>query len=394
MHRTPMLRGAFLGATLLATAGCATQHSPHADAWKVESVFNVSNGGRIGEAHYSIGRQHDRARAWALAVESYRKSVAADPQNVEAHNALGVALSRDGRHDDAVAALRAALALDPGRGHLHSNLGNALLRAGRSHEAIIELKQALVHDAADAIARANLRLALGQTDPVALAARDAAGNPASQSPPPLTEPAPVALAAAASGERFTSTAPGHHVATAPVAAGPPTFISVSVPVAMQVVDRPTVPSLEAPATASLDKLQMLSQASLRLAPTGAAPSPAEFEPQPPTFAAMSAPRIEIANGNGVVGMAARLGAFLRANGLVQQALLSNLRPFNTTSTVVHYRVGFRDTAERIIASAPYRIELAEAPGGIGNADIRVVLGRDVRDGDSCPGTCIGTAKAS
>ncbi len=394
MRRTPMLRGMFLGATLLATAGCANQQSPHAAAWKVESVFNVSNGGRISEAHYSLGRQHDRARAWALAVESYRKSVTADPQNVEAHNALGVALSRAGRHDEAVASLRAALALDPGRGHLHSNLGNALLRAGRPQEATLELKQAVLHDAADGIALANLRLALGQTDPLAFAARDPAGDPASQSPTSLTERAPVGLAAAASGERFTAPAPGHHVATTPVAAGPPSFISVSVPVAMQVVDRPTVPSLEAPATASFDNLQVLPQASLRLAATGVAPSPATFEPQPTTFAARSAPRIEIANGNGVVGMAARLGAFLRGNGLVQQALLSNLRPFNTTATVVHYRVGFRDAAARIVASAPYRMELAEAPGGIGNADIRVVLGRDVRDDDPCPGICIGTPKAS
>ena len=117
-HDMPMLR-ATVAATLIAVAGCATPPPTQPAAWKVESVFNVSNASGISEAHYAIGRRHDRAQAWAMAVESYRKAVSVDPHNVEAHNALGVALSRAGQHDDAVAFLRMAVALDPGRARIH-----------------------------------------------------------------------------------------------------------------------------------------------------------------------------------------------------------------------------------------------------------------------------------
>ena len=112
----------------------------------------------------------------------------------------------------------------------------------------------------------------------------------------------------------------------------------------------------------------------------------------PTFAASAPPRIEIANGNGVVGMAARLGAFLRANGLVDRAMLSNVLPFNISTTVVHYRAGFRGAAEQIVARAPFRMELAAEAGGAVNADIRVVLGHDVRAAGPCIGACERTLK--
>ena len=374
----PALRGAILGATLLATAGCASQRPPEPAAWKVAPVFSVGDASRISEAHYAIGRRHDRAGAWAMAIESYRKAIAADAQNVEAHNALGVVLSRAGRHEEATAALRLAVALDPARAHLRSNLGNALLRAGRPQEAAKELRQALVLDARDAVAMANLRRALAQTEGEGAVASRGGDEAAPQAS---------ALPAALPAERTASVEPGAVAAVGPERAV--TSVAASGPLAMQVFDVPTVPSLEAPVTASFDSL-LLPQAAVALPASANAPPPAAVEPEPPTFPAAPVPRVEIANGNGVVGMAARLGAFMRANGLVRQALLSNVRPFNTARTVVHYRAGFREAALRIAAGAPYPMEVAAAPGGAVNADIRVILGRDVRAEDSCAGACTRT----
>src|SRR6187402_83650 len=204
-HDMPMFRAATFAATLLAVAGCAAPQPTPPAAWKVEPVFNVSNAGGISEAHYSIGRRHDRAQAWAMAVESYRKAVSVDAHNVEAHNALGVALSRAGQHDDAVASLRMAVALDPGRAHLRSNLGNALLRAGRSEEAIGELKQALVLDARDAIARANLQLAVAQ-NPMALARDNSDADSSAPQTQGVTDSTPVAPSAQVPANRLTTVA--------------------------------------------------------------------------------------------------------------------------------------------------------------------------------------------
>ena len=374
-HDLPLLRAATVAATLLAVAGCTTPPPTQSAAWKVEAVFNVSNASGISEAHYAIGRRHDRAQAWAMAVESYRKAVSVDPRNVEAHNALGVALSRAGQHDDAVASLRSAVALDPGRAHLHSNLGNALLRAGRSQEAIGELKQALVLNTRDAIARANLQLAVAQNDSTGLARDNSGADSSAPQTQAVTDSMPVAPSAKVAANRFTTVVTVHPKAPASTV----TSAAVSMPLTMQVFDAPSVPSLEVPVTHTFESLTVLAgQGSPRPPPTSV-PLPATArELSAPTFAVAGPPRIEIANGNGVTGMAARLGAFLRANGLVDRALLSNVPPFDVSTTVVHYRAGFRDAAQQIVTRAPYRMELAAEAGGAFNADIRVVLGRDVR----------------
>ena len=393
MHDMPILRAATFAATLLAVAGCATPRSTQPAAWKVEPVFNVSNASGISEAHYSIGRRHDRAQAWAMAVESYRKAVSVDAHNVEAHNALGVALSRAGQHDDAVASLRLAVALDPGRAHVRSNLGNALLRAGRLQEAIGELKQALVQDARDAIARANLRLAVAQNDPTAFARNNTGADSSGPQSQPVADSPPIALSAKVPASRFTTVVPLHP--DTPTPGSTVTSVSVSMPLTMQVFDAPSVPSLEVPVTHTRESLAVLAgQASHPPPPPPASvPSPATgSELYPPTFAASAPPRIEIANGNGVIGMAARLGAFLRANGMVHRAQLSNVPPFTISTTVVHYRAGFREAAQQIVARAPYRMELAAEAGGAVNADIRVVLGHDVRAVGPCSGTCVKTLK--
>jgi len=386
-----MFRAATFAATLLAVAGCTTPQPPQPAAWKVEAVFNVSNAGGISEAHYSIGRRHDRAQAWAMAVESYRKAVSADAHNVEAHNALGVALSRAGQHDDAVASLRLAVALDPGRAHLRSNLGNALLRAGRSQEAIGELKQALVLDARDAIARANLRLAVAQTDPTAFARSNRGTDSSGPQTQPMADSTPIALSAKVPANRFTTVLPVH--SDTPASGWTVTSVPVSMPLTLQVFDAPSVPSLEVPVTPTFESLTVLAvQAGAPLPPTSVPLPATALELDMPTFAASAPPRIDIVNGNGVIGMAARLSVFLRANGLVHRALLSNVLPFNISTTVVHYRAGFRDAAQQIVARAPYRMELAAEAGGAVNADIRVVLGRDVSAIGPCTGACAKTLK--
>jgi hypothetical protein len=372
-----MLRAASFAATLLALAGCATPQPTQPAAWKVEPVFNVSNAGGISEAHYSIGRRHDRAQAWAMAVDSYRKAVSVDPHNVEAHNALGVALSRAGQHDEAVASLSFAVSLDPGRAHVRSNLGNALLRAGRLPEAIGELKQALVRDARDPIARANLRLAVAKSDPTAFAGDNSGAELSGRQRQAVADSTPVAPSAKVPADPFATGVPVDPIT--PALGSMVTSVPVSMPLTMQVFDAPSVPSLEVPVTESSERLMVLAGEAGPPLPPASAPLPAmALELYPPTFSASAPPRIEIANGNGVVGMAARLGAFLRANGLVDQAQLSNVPPFNTSTTVVHYRAGFRDAAQQIVKRAPYRMELAAEAGGTVNADVRVVLGRDVR----------------
>src|SRR6185369_13497067 len=114
----------------------------------------------------------------------------------------------------------------------------------------------------------------------------------------------------------------------------------SMALTMQVFDAPSVPSLQVSVTHTFESLTVLAGQATAALPATSVPLPAP-ERYLPTFPAAAPPRIEIANGNGVTGMAARLGALLRANGLVHRALLSNVPPFDVSTTVVHYRAGFR-----------------------------------------------------
>lgn len=93
----------------------------------------------------------------------------------------------------------------------------------------------------------------------------------------------------------------------------------------------------------------------------------EARPLPRSF------RLEVANGNGVRGMAKRVAIDLG----VRDARLRNQRPFSQAATEIQYRDGYADTAallsERLEGvSRVVRIDDLRAAG----VDVRVVLGKD------------------
>lgn len=133
-------------------------------AWKIEPVMSVKHSGDASKSYYTLGRYFDGMRAWDRSIDAYRKSVAADPTHVEAHNALGAALAQRNRHGEATEAFRKALELDANLAHVQSNLGYVLLLSGQPQAAVAALKVAVRLDASNATAMANLRSALAQWD--------------------------------------------------------------------------------------------------------------------------------------------------------------------------------------------------------------------------------------
>lgn len=94
------------------------------------------------------------------AVTEYRRALALHPDFAEAHNNLGIALSRLG--DPASAAFHYGRALEilPDIGQAHNNLGCALILLGELGAAIRHYKQAIALDPNAPSAYANLVLAL------------------------------------------------------------------------------------------------------------------------------------------------------------------------------------------------------------------------------------------
>lgn len=293
--------GAVTVAASFALAGCATPgRDDQALAWKVEPVMDVRHGAQPSMAYYALGRYHDGSQAWDKAIQAYRKAIAANPRNAEAHNALGVLLARCQRLADAEAALREALAIAPDSAHVRSNLGRVLLLAGRPQEAAGELATALQLEPGNPIAQANLREALA---------------PSAQAP-----------------------------GTGATAAAEPQVAAVQV----AAVQEPEPPAAEVPVPATLPMIA------------------------PPLLARI---RLELSNGNGMRGAAARLKPQLLAEGLAVERL-TNQRPYVQRMTVIQYRAGQLGAAQRV-ADALRTTAPLEAVHGTGpGPDVRVVLGHD------------------
>ena len=88
-------------------------------------------------------------------------------------------------------------------------------------------------------------------------------------------------------------------------------------------------------------------------------------------------KIEVANGNGVNGMAKRVSAFLSNAGFAA-ARLTNQQPFNVKQSEVQYRAGYRDEAEKLRATIDGDPRLIQRDDLRADISIRVLLGKDVK----------------
>ena len=429
-------------------AGCAAP-SPPLSTWRVEPNYRVSGTGPgVAPGYAALARQYEGERRWRDATEAWRKASLEAPDDVDVLNSLGTAEAGQGRYREGIAALRRAVALAPERAQVLNNLGFALLLDGLTEEAAAVLREALQREPAHRMARANLdraeqsllsrapaaktggagdmpeqaRLAaLGlATQPALAAVGQRPSLPDSNAPAraALTEAAPtdarVQLVAnvvplrtidAASAEMTRAEmtrdvlAPREEPPVAAQIAAPaePTVVlpRVPLPAAPGPVMATATPAALLPKSPTVMRPPALSAEVLRAsAATGYA-----FKPGQVGGLALSAlrvgqavPRIEIANGNGVNGMAARFHGLLRAGGHLQNVVLTNLAAFNAPVSTVYYRPGFATAARALAARSPVRMEVTEAPPGTAaGADIRVVLGHDARLPATCTPRCLVAA---
>lgn len=362
------VHGVIASAVLVAVVGCATLDPKVAKGWKVEPVLAVDHGigwspggYALSLGYYTLGQYFDGSLAWDKSIDAYRKAIAADAQHIEAYNALGVALAQSGRHAEAETTLRQAVALAPTRTHIRNNLGYVLLLSGKAREALQELQAAVEQDSGNAIAKANLHTATARAE---ASASGALGAP----------PTPVAAAAATA--RATS---------------------VGVPLPSQPAEPATLPAMRVgfePTIAALDQSAASTNVVMAATPESASPPmPAAAAP----IAKMQTLQLEISNGNGVAGMAARVGRWLATQGL-QANRLSNQQPYAQQHTVIQYRDGHADAALRVARSLPAYAKAEPALMQGLRSDVRVVIGRDWVRTAACLGldTCrpMGTEVAA
>ncbi len=260
------------------------------------------------------------------------------PQAVGAYLAAGRYF--EGSRDWARAAqsYRKAAERDASSAAAWDGLGRALASAGRLDESEAALRHALALSPRQARAHNNLAylLLLKEQPGPALAALDEA----------LALDPSHAMARANREEAMTRLA----------AARPATVIAASPPPAL---DTAPIPATRLPTTelATIAAAASLGQAL---------PSPGRCEPPK---------RLEVSNGMGVTGMAARVEGWLSQRGL-PRARLTNQPAYDVVRTRVDYAAGQAAAARCVASALPAGVpsELTERAGLRG--DVRLVVGRD------------------
>lgn len=304
----------------------ACMSPPERPALRVEPNYRLQHAGAgLAQGYALLAQRYEGEARWPEALQAWQKAVQAAPDDADLHNALGQAQAGLGEHEAAVRTFRRAVQLAPDQPGLHNNLGYALMRAGRDEEARAALLQALALQPGYARAAANLRRL-----------ETAAATPLAPAPETSPVPAPVSETAQATARVET---------------------------AMAVVGTGT------PETTQAYGQTLAAQQG----------SPASFAA--PT--ARPAPAVEIANGNGVEGMAACMAEALRSRGAVGRTRLRNALPYDTGTTVVRYRPGHAQAAQALANQLPGSAPAVPGLDRADSLDLRIVLGHDLRASGLC-----------
>ena len=363
------------------------RHAPAPQALKIEPVMQVRNSAhQTAASYYQLGKFHQERGNLDQARAAYVQSIALDSRHLEARNALAAMHSQQGRLDEAKALLVEAVKDYPTVAQSYNNLGYVYYLKGDYKGAVAMLQRALDIDpgsertrnnleiAQAALARQESRGALADNTATAPTAIEGAAAPAlaAQVVAPAVTASPVAALAPQPGMMVVQVAPqvyelkaGRPLAApvarpqsqAPAPVTAPISIATPVPAAVQApVAAPAPVAVQMPATSKIRPA-----ASPQAEP--AAARPARF-------------KLEVANGNGVNGMAARIRQVLVRHGIAT-GRLTNQRPYRQQETEIQYRTGYASAAHALKTALQGHAVLKPADTLPGNSDVRLVLGKDV-----------------
>lgn len=310
-------------------AGCALFQPSAPKAPLVQPVVKVQHSGVTAEAKYDLGRYYYGQRRQQEAMRALEEALALDAAHSRASNVLGVIYAAQGRYAEAEIQFRRALEREPHAAHVHNNLGYAYLLQGRNQEALESFEEALRFAPDSEKSAANLKIARE---------RLGLGTEA-------TEPAPAIV-----GKAVEKAEPNEIANKQQPARSEPSKVRM-------VEIAPNVYELVSPSPAAL---------------------PSEIMPKvvPGQSARPAGTGVEVANGNGVTGMARQVASSLRAKG-IDVARLTNRKPFNQQNTEIEYRDGFEISAREVSTKLPRPVTLVESTKLKTGINVRLVLGKDV-----------------
>lgn len=89
----------------------------------------------VEDKNYVAGKKAIEAKNWSAAIASFKKVVAVDASNADAHNYLGYAYRWTNKMEDSFKHYGIALKLDPNHRGAHEYVGQAYLKVGQPEKA-------------------------------------------------------------------------------------------------------------------------------------------------------------------------------------------------------------------------------------------------------------------
>ena len=325
--------------------GCASNQTEKNLLWSMSSTAKADSVGLTPAALYQMGRYFQGQNRLDLALEAYHKALTADQSYAEAHNGVGVIQSRQGRYVEAIAAFNSAIALKPDAAHLHSNLGYAYCLQGSYADAVLALQKATKLEPTNKRALNNLGLAQAKL-----------GNQP-QSMHAFAESLNISAEESLSAETDSLTLDKHMGVLQP---------ATTVPVIESSVQLTEV----SPKVFELQYPVEIATISLESKTDSKADITSEIRP------ATSNIRFEVANGNGLNGMAKKVSQYLNGQGY-SIPRLTNQKPYQVTKTQIQYRESRLAEAELLRASLQDVPELVLRNDLRADIQVRLVLGKDI-----------------
>lgn len=150
------MSGLYMLAFLL-LSGCTASHAP--PQWQIQGVQRTSHSaGQNAVTYFELGKFYQARGQLVLAAEAFAASIALDPQQLGARNALAVLDARQGRLEQAATALLVLVRDFPEAAQPLNNLGYVYYLQGELAQASSMLEQAMARDGGTALARNNLQL--------------------------------------------------------------------------------------------------------------------------------------------------------------------------------------------------------------------------------------------
>lgn len=343
---------------LALAAGCASVDRANPKPLAVAPVTNVTHSMASASANYQIGRYYQDRKQYDIAIEAYQKSLAAKPDNADAHNGLGIIYASRGKYAEASIELRSAMAITPAAAYIYNNLGYTYLLEGRNAEALTVLKQASGLDPDNRRVRDNIEIAmqrLGEKAADPSATRQAAMGEAGIAPPPATP--------TNSGSPGTTKLAGAISATLPPATPKRT---------------PERMELSSAAQSRMEMVQLapnVFEVRMPVEKASAVLRAGEAREDNGGQLAVKTFRLEVSNGNGASRLARRVSQLLLGKGM-PAARLTNQKPFRQAFTEIQYRPGFLSYATGLRSNIKDMAAMVEDKGLKPGTDVRLVLGKE------------------